>query len=110
MKQRISSRLAGLTPARRGVLAGGCLRAFVLPPHAQTAPKLSGEDYQEILQLYFQYPLTLDNGDAEGYANLFTEDGSFQNNVGRAALIAFVKGREATTVRHAPLTPIITAT
>lgn len=77
---------------------------------AQTTPRLSGEDYAEILQLYFKYPITLDSGDAEGYANLFTDDGSFQNNVGRAALIAFVKNRAKTTVRHAPLTPIITAT
>lgn len=77
---------------------------------AQTKPHLSGEDYAEILQLYFKYPITLDSGDAEGYADLFTEGGSFQNNVGRAALIAFVRNRAATTVRHAPLTPIITAT
>jgi hypothetical protein len=77
---------------------------------AQATPHLSGDDYAEILQLYFKYPITLDSGDAEAYADLFTDDGSFQNNVGRAALIAFVKGRAATTVRHAPLTPIITAT
>lgn len=71
---------------------------------------LTGNDYAEILQLYFKYPIALDSGDAEGYANLFTDDGSFGNRVGRQALIDFVKGRAASTVRHAPLTPMITAT
>lgn len=74
------------------------------------APALSGGDYAQILQLYFRYPLLLDSGDAEGYADLFTEDGSFNDRVGRQALIDFVEGRASTTVRHAPLTPIITPT
>jgi hypothetical protein len=79
-------------------------------PAQSGAPKLSADDYAEILQLYFKYPLALDSGDAEGYAALFTQDGSFGNSVGRAALIAFVKNRKPSTVRHAPLTPTITAT
>ncbi len=116
MKQTISSVLPRRTVSRRAWLAGISVAVFGtvigsgLSARAQTKAGLSGEDYAAILQLYFQYPITLDSGDAEGYANLFTADGSFQNNVGRAALIAFVKNRPATTVRHAPLTPIITAT
>jgi hypothetical protein len=77
---------------------------------AQTPARLTSEDYAEILQLYFKYPIALDSGDAEGYANLFTDDGSFGNRVGRAALIDFVRTRAKSTVRHAPLTPMITAT
>jgi hypothetical protein len=77
---------------------------------AQAPARLTGEDYAEILQLYFTYPIALDSGDAEGYANLFTDDGSFGNRVGRAALIDFVRTRAKSTVRHAPLTPMITAT
>ena len=72
--------------------------------------KLTAEDYAEILQLYFQYPLLLDSGDGEGYANLFTEDGSFGDRVvGREALIEFAT-REPRAIRHAPLTPIIIPT
>ncbi len=43
-------------------------------------------------------------------ADLFTEDGSFGDRVGRAALLEFVRGRKPSTVHHAPLTPMITAT
>ena len=77
---------------------------------AQTTPRLTGEDYAEILQLYFKYPMVLDSGDAEGYANLFTDDGSFGNRVGRAALLDFVRTRKPSPIRHAPLTPLITPT
>ena len=76
----------------------------------QSRARFTADDYSEILQLYFKYPLTLDSGDAEGYANLFTADGSFGDRVGRAALLKFVNDRAATTVRHAPLTPVITPT
>lgn len=101
-----------LWPLTNLCFAALCVTAMGLArsAHAQDSPRLSGEDYAEILQLYFKYPITLDSGDAEGYANLFTEDGSFQNFKGRAALIAFVRNRPKSTVRHAPLTPIITAT
>lgn len=80
------------------------------PASAQTAPRLSGDDYAEILQLYFKYPMVLDARDAEGYADLFTPDGTFNEHVGRAALVNFVKTRPDSTVRHAPLTPMVTAT
>ena len=77
---------------------------------AQTAPELTAEDYSEILQLYFKYPLMLDSGNAEGFANLFTEDGAFGSRVvGREALIEFAT-REPRPIRHAPLTPIIMPT
>ena len=109
MTQPVSFRRGVSTAVCAALLMAGVLAAG-RSAHAQTAPRLSGEDFQEIMQLYFKYPLTLDSGDAEGYANLFTDDGSFNNNVGRAALIAFVKNRMPTTVRHAPLTPIISAT
>ena len=93
------------------VLVALLVSCLTVPFSAQTgAAKLSADDYAEILQLYFKYPLALDSGDAEGYAALFTEDGAFGANVGRAALIAFVKNRKPSTVRHAPLTPTITAT
>jgi hypothetical protein len=86
------------------------LAACLASSAAAQAPALSGDDYAEILQLYFRYPLVLDSGDAEGYADLFTADGSFNTFQGRQALIDFVEGRAATTVRHAPMTPVITAT
>jgi hypothetical protein len=50
----------------------------------------------------------LDSGDAEGYAALFTPDGSFNNNVGRDALIAFVRGRNAAGMRHINTSLVIT--
>lgn len=104
----------------RGASLRGCVRYAVMvamvvglacPLGAQnSAPSLTGDDYADILQLYFRYPVALDSGDAEGYANLFTDDGSFGDRVGRQALLEFVRGRAASTVRHAPLTPVITAT
>ena len=84
--------------------------ATTSPASAQAAPRLTGDDYAEILQLYFKYPMVLDARDAEGYADLFTPDGVFNDNVGRAALISFVRSRPATGLRHAPLTPMVIAT
>jgi hypothetical protein len=86
------------------VLASAAAGAAAAPQiaSAQAAkPKLTADDYMEIQQLYARYPHALDGGDAEGYAALFTADGSFGANVGRDALIAFVKGRDpAGSVRH----------
>ncbi len=89
--------------------------AFGVRSSGQSPARLTAEDYSEILQMYSRYPLVLDSGDAEGYADLFTADGSFSSStggswVGRARLVEFVKGRAATTVRHAPLPPVITPT
>jgi len=80
---------------------------FSISANAQEIRKLTADDYAEILQLYFRYPLTLDSGDGEAFADLFTEDGKFGANVtGREALVKFAT-REAGAVRHAPLTPLI---
>ena len=84
--------------------------ATASPASAQAAPRLTGEDYAEILQLYFTYPMVLDARDAEGYADLFTPDGTFNDNAGRAALVSFVRSRPASGLRHAPLTPMVIAT
>jgi len=86
----------------------------VLPVLAQTStPALSAADYTEILALYAKYPMMLDTHDAEGYANLFTEDGAFgDRTVGRKALMEFAAGRGGamSTVRHVHMTPVITPT
>lgn len=87
------------------LLAGAAAGAGTFPQiaSAQTsqAGKLSADDYMEIQQLYARYTHALDGADAEGYAALFTPDGSFNKVVGRDALIAFVKARDpALAVRH----------
>ena len=46
-----------------------------------SGPALSAADFAEIMTLYAKYPMALDSGDAEGYANLFTEDGAFGDRV-----------------------------
>ena len=61
---------------------------------AQTATskgRLSVEDRLEIQELYARYALTIDTGDAEGWANTFTPDGVFNNSSrGHDALVQFV--------------------
>jgi uncharacterized protein (TIGR02246 family) len=79
----------------------------VAPAQAQT---LTTADYVEIQQLYARYVHALDGGDAEAYAALFTPDGSFNNNVGRDALLAFVRSRNATGTRHINTSLVITPT
>jgi len=112
MQTVLLSRIVVALRSRVRLLATMALVVTMMcPATAQTgAYRLTGDDYAEILQLYFRYPVALDSGDAEGYANLFTEDGSFGNRVGRQALLDFVRGRARSTIRHAPLTPMITAT
>ena len=51
---------------------------------------LTSQDHDEIRQLYARYAHTIDTGDAEGWANTFTDDGIFGNARGRAALVEFV--------------------
>jgi len=82
------------------------------PALGQTAaPVLSNADYIEIMALYARYPLLLDSHDGDGFANLFTDDGAFGDQVvGRQALFKFAAERAASTVRHVPMTPILTAT
>lgn len=55
------------------------------------ATGLSPADYMEIQQLYATYNWAIDTGDAEAYANTFTEDGVFNNLQGREQLAGFVK-------------------
>lgn len=68
-----------------------CLMAalglIAMQGHAQG---LSPADYMEIQQLYATYNWAIDTGDAEAYANTFTEDGVFNNLKGREQLAGFI--------------------
>lgn len=69
--------------------------AFVTAGMALASPSvqaadLTPKDYVEIEQLYAQYNISIDSGDAEGYANTFTPDGTFNRFVGHDALVDFV--------------------
>jgi hypothetical protein len=55
------------------------------------ASSLSAQDYFEIQQLYANYNIAIDNGDAEAWAATFTPDGVFNTFVGHDALVGFVK-------------------
>jgi len=52
------------------------------------------DDFMQISQLFSQYNYTIDNGDGEGWADVFTEDGVFRDPswcaIGRNALIKVV--------------------
>lgn len=52
--------------------------------------KLTADDYIEIQQLYAQYNMAIDSGDAEGYAATFTPDGVFNTFNGHDALVGFI--------------------
>lgn len=52
---------------------------------------LSAQDYFEIQQLYANYNIAIDSGDAEGWAAKFTPDGVFNTFVGHDALVGFIK-------------------
>jgi hypothetical protein len=52
---------------------------------------LSAQDYVEIQQLYAQYNVAIDTGDAEAYAATFTPDGVFNTFSGHDALVGFIK-------------------
>ena len=57
------------------------------------AAELTAEDHAEIHQLYARYVQAIDFGDAIGWADAFTPNGSFGDSVaGRDALIAFAEG------------------
>lgn len=58
---------------------------------AEAAGSLSAQDYFEIQQLYANYNIAIDNGDAEGWAAKFTPDGVFNTFVGHDALVSFIK-------------------
>jgi hypothetical protein len=81
-----------------------------VPPAAKgSVAPLTAQDLAEIYALYAKYPVLLDAGDAEGYADLFTPDGNFGNNRNREGLLAFVRNRARSTVYHVPMTPLVTA-
>ena len=65
-----------------------------------TGGSLTAQDYAEIQQLYARYNFIIDAGDAEGYAALYTPDGSFNTFSGRDGLLTFMKGRTAQNQRH----------
>ena len=74
-----------------------CLVALVflvsfVSVHPVEADELSAEDHAEINQLYAGYVQAIDLGDAVGWADAFTPNGSFGDSVtGRDALIAFAE-------------------
>lgn len=79
---------------------------------AQAQKSLSPEDMAEIHNLYAHYNLVLDAGDSMSWADTFTDDGSFNNSVGRQALITFANNWAASNpnTRHWNSNIHITAT
>ncbi len=93
------------------VLAAVAVLAMVGTASAQTA--LSADDVAEINQLYAQYNLALDRGDAQAWADTFTPDGVFGNSEGRDALVEFAEGfhkQQAGNARHWNTNTRVTAT
>lgn len=56
---------------------------------AQAQQSLSADDVAEIHNLYAHYNLVLDAGDSQAWADTFTDLGSFNDFVGRQALVGF---------------------
>jgi hypothetical protein len=71
---------------------------------------LTALDYQEIQQLYARYNFAIDAADAQAYAALFVPDGVFNTYTGHDALVAFIKGRPNTNLRHWNTNLMITGT
>jgi len=68
------------------------------------------EDRDEILQLLYRYNHAIDSGDAEGWADTWTDDGVFeiggaQPITGRAGLVEFAKS--VSGLRHMALNPLV---
>jgi hypothetical protein len=70
------------------------------------------EDRDDILQLLYRYNHTIDTGDAEGWADTWTEDGVFDAGGsvlrGRAELVGFASG--VSGVRHVVMNPLVEIT
>ncbi|HEX5586010.1 MAG TPA: nuclear transport factor 2 family protein, partial [Acidimicrobiia bacterium] len=70
------------------------------------------EDRDEILQLLYRYNHTIDAGDAEGWADTWTDDGVFDAGGsvlrGRAELVGFASG--VSGVRHVVMNPLVDVT
>lgn len=95
------------------VLVAAAVVCGTLGLAAQSGKTLTTQDFVEIQQLYARYNWTLDTGDVEGYANTFTPDGVFNNNVGREAIVKFATGFHAgmgTRVKHWNTNLMITPT
>ena len=63
----------------------------LLPALPVQAAELTTQDYIDIEQLYAQYNHAIDSGDAEGWAAMFTPQGSFNRFTGHDALVGFIK-------------------
>jgi hypothetical protein len=79
------------------------------------ADALSPSDYLAIQRLYATYNMTIDSGDAEGWAATFVPDGVFnKTNKGHDMLVQFVKDwrekRNGDKRRHANSNLIVTPT
>jgi len=74
------------------------------------APKLTTQDYIDIEQNYANYYHTIDAGDAEGWADTFTDDGNFNGTIGRAALIESRRRAGPSKTRHVVSNLVITPT
>jgi hypothetical protein len=72
-----------------GLAAIALVMVNAAPGFAQQR-KLTADDYIEIQQLYAQYNMAIDSGDAEGYAATFTPDGVFNTFNGHDALVGFI--------------------
>lgn len=99
-----------MTGTTRALVLAAALTLIPTVTRAQAA--LSADDLAEIHNLYAHYNLMLDAGDSEGWADTFTDDGTFGNSQGRAALIQFADGFHARTPnsRHWNTNIEITAT
>jgi hypothetical protein len=74
------------------------------------AGTLTTQDYIDIEQNYARYYHTIDSGDAEGWADTFTDDGNSNGTTGRAALIESRKRAGPSKTRHVVSNLVITPT
>jgi hypothetical protein len=72
------------------ILLSACAAGLMFAGTCAAANGLSAQDYFEIQQLYANYNIAIDNGDAEGWAATFTQDGVFNTFAGHDALVGFV--------------------
>ena len=90
MSKKIVGICLGIAVAAVGVGVG-----WRYAPVAESAAKLSTQDYIDIQNLYHTYTRFTDmggEGDGSNYASLFTEDGEFNAAKGSEALKTMIKG------------------
>jgi hypothetical protein len=93
------SQLTGESPMKRTIIVAVALVALSsawLAFAQQSSSKVTAltvQDYLEIQQLYARYTHAIDSGERNGqaWAETFTADGTFGNNIGREKLAAFAK-------------------